>query len=75
MIAQGKIVTNGRNSHHYIHTQRVTGVESERFEHYALTYFKYDLDVYESLDWRSVNTNRQRQVSLRKVNHMIICTN
>lgn len=67
-IAQGKIPTTRSNSHHYTHIQRVTGVETERFEHYALTYFKYDKEVYESLDKRSADTNRTRQVSLRKVN-------
>lgn len=66
-IASGKIVTNKNNSHRYIHTQRVTGIEEERFEHYALTYFKYDKEVYSSLDKRSADTNRTRQVSLRKV--------
>ena len=66
-IAEGKIPTNKRNSHHVAHIQRVTGVEEERFEHYALTYFKYDKDVYESLDSRSADTNRTRQVSLRRV--------
>jgi len=67
-IADRRIPITPNNSHHYIHTQRVTGVEENRFEHYALSYFKYDREVYESLDKRSANTNRQRQVSLRSVN-------
>ncbi len=66
-IAEGKIPTSKNNSHRYIHTQRVTGLEQERFEHYALTYLKYDKDVYESLARRSADTNQKRQTSLRKV--------
>ena len=66
-IESGKIPTSKNNSHRYVHTQRVTGLEEERFEHYALTYLKYDKDVYESLARRSADTNQKRQISLRKV--------
>jgi hypothetical protein len=49
----------------------VTGKREERFEHYALTYFKYDEATYEALDSRSQQTNRQRQLSLQGVNPLV----
>jgi hypothetical protein len=67
-IADGIIPITDSNSHRYIHTQRVTGIEEERFEHYALTYLKYDPDTYEKLDTRSKETNRTKQLSLKGVN-------
>jgi hypothetical protein len=67
-IEEGTIQVIPTNSHQYLHTQRVTGKEEERFEHYALTYFKYDEATYEALDSRSGQTNRQRQLNLQGVN-------
>ncbi|WP_013335026.1 protelomerase family protein [Gloeothece verrucosa] len=67
-IASKIIPITATNSHHYIHTQRVTGIEEERSEHYALTYLKYDEATYESLDSRSQQINRHRQLTLKGVN-------
>ncbi len=67
-IADGTLPTTPDNSHRYLHTQRVTGIESERSEHYALTYLKYDTQTYESLDSRSQQTNRHHQLNLKFVN-------
>jgi hypothetical protein len=55
------------NSHRFIHHQRVTGVQEERFEHWALTYLKYTPEVYETIDKRSQLTNRGKQLNLRLV--------
>lgn len=38
--------------HEYNHQQRVTGIIEQRSEHWALTYFKYDLTTYEEVDPR-----------------------
>ena len=70
-IDSEEIALTAANSHRYLHVQRVTGIEEERFEHYALTYFKYDEATYEALDSRSQQTNRQRQLSLQGVNPTI----
>jgi len=55
------------NSHRFVHHQRVTGVQEERFEHWALTYLKYTSEVYETIDKRSQLTNRGKQLNLRLV--------
>lgn len=55
------------NSHRFIHQQRVTGHQEERFEHWALTYLKYSSEVYETIDKRSQLTNRDKQLNLRLV--------
>jgi Telomere resolvase len=55
------------NSHRFIHQQRVTGLQEERFEHWALTYLKYSSEVYETIDRRSQLTNRDKQLNLRLV--------
>jgi Telomere resolvase len=67
-IANGMIPLNPQISHTYLHTQRVTGIEEQRFEHYALSYLKYDVSTYESLDSRSSETNRHKQLNLKGVN-------
>ncbi|MGB8699952.1 MAG: protelomerase family protein, partial [Thermosynechococcaceae cyanobacterium] len=40
-ITDGVIGLDERNSHRFIHQQRVTGIQEERFEHWALTFLKY----------------------------------
>ncbi len=55
------------NSHRFIHQQRVTGLQEEHFEHWALTYLKYSSEVYETIDKRSQLTNRDKQLNLRLV--------
>ncbi len=67
-IALERISVTAANSHRFLHTQRVTGMTEERFEHYALTYLKYDEATYEALDSRSQETNRHRQFNLKVVN-------
>lgn len=67
-IAGGAIPLNEENSHRYVHSQRVTGIEEERFEHYAMTYLKYDTATYEGLDRRNKLTNRNKQLNLKGVN-------
>jgi hypothetical protein len=67
-IAEGLIPLNEENSHRYVHSQRITGIEEERFEHYALTYLKYDPATYEGLDKRNKLTNRNKQLNLKGVN-------
>ena len=67
-ISDGTLLTTPENSHRYLHTQRVRGIESERSEHYALTYLKYDTQTYEQLDSRSQQTNRHHQLNLKFVN-------
>ncbi len=64
-IASERILVTASNSHRYVHTQRATGITEERFEHYALTYLKYDEATYEALDSRSQETNRHRQFNLK----------
>ncbi|MGB8698626.1 MAG: protelomerase family protein, partial [Thermosynechococcaceae cyanobacterium] len=59
-IADGVIVMDEKNSHRFIHQQRVTGIQEERFEHWALTFLKYSLEVYESFDTRSQSVNGEK---------------
>jgi hypothetical protein len=66
-IEDGKLPLTKANSHRYIHQQRVTGVQEERLEHWALTYLKYSPGVYESIDKRSQLVNRDKQLNLRLV--------
>jgi integrase len=66
-IEDGSLPLTKTNSHRYIHQQRVTGVQEERLEHWALTYLKYSPAVYESIDKRSQETNREKQLNLRLV--------
>jgi hypothetical protein len=67
-IAEGLIPLNEENSHRYVHSQRITGIEEERFEHYALSYLKYDEATYEGLDNRNKRNNRHKQLNLKGVN-------
>jgi integrase len=66
-IEDGKLPLTKANSHRYIHQQRITGIQQERLEHWALTYLKYSPGVYESIDKRSQETNREKQLNLRLV--------
>lgn len=66
-IEDGTLKLTEDNSHRFIHQQRVTGVREERLEHWALTYFKYTPEVYESIDRRSQRVNRDKQLNLRLV--------
>ena len=67
-IEAGTLPLTAQTSHRYTHIQRVTGSETQRFEHYALTYLKYDAPTYEALDRRQVLTNRKHQLNLLSVN-------
>jgi len=67
-IAEGTLPVTENNSHHYLHTQRVTGISEERSEHYALSYLKYDEATYEGLDNRNKLNNRHKQLNLKGVN-------
>jgi integrase len=66
-IEDGSLPLTKTNSHRYIHQQRVTGVQEERHEHWALTYLKYSPADYESIDKRSQLVNRDKQLNLRLV--------
>ncbi len=66
-IAEGSLHLTDRNSHHFVHQQRVTGVREARLEHWALTYLKYAPEVYENIGQRSQLTNRGKQLNLRLV--------
>jgi hypothetical protein len=66
-IADGLLPLSDCNSHHFVHHQRVTGLQEERLEHWALTYLKYAPEVYEQITQRSQVTNREKQLSLRLV--------
>jgi hypothetical protein len=66
-IANGSLPLTKTNSHRYIYQQRVTGVQEERLEHWALTYLKYTPEVYERIDKRSQLINRDKQLNLRLV--------
>jgi Telomere resolvase len=66
-IADGSLVLTKKNSHRFVHQQRVTGFREERLEHWALTYLKYTPEVYETIDKRSQITNRDKQMNLRLV--------
>ncbi|HEY9826222.1 MAG TPA: protelomerase family protein [Stenomitos sp.] len=63
-IENGSLPLNKATSHRYMHQQRVTGIQEERFEHWALTYLKYSSEVYESIDKRSPLVNRDPQIDL-----------
>jgi integrase len=66
-IEDGSLPLTKANSHRFIHQQRVTGLQKERLEHWALTYLKYSPADYESIDKRSQETNREKQLNLRLV--------
>ncbi len=66
-IEEKSLTLTKGNSHRFIHQQRVTGLQEERFEHWALTYLKYSSEVYETIDQRSQLTNRDKQLNLRLV--------
>jgi hypothetical protein len=66
-IEENSLALTKSNSHRFIHHQRVTGLQEERFEHWALTYLKYAPEVYETIDKRSQLTNRGKQLNLRLV--------
>jgi hypothetical protein len=67
-ISDGTIPLSENNCHRYRRQQRVTGIAEECFEHYALTYLKYDENTYESLDSRNKLTNQSKQSALKAVN-------
>ena len=66
-IEDGTLELTETNSHVYIHQQRVTGKREERLEHWALSYLKYTAEVYEQIDKRSQQVNRDKQLNLRLV--------
>jgi Telomere resolvase len=66
-IADGSVCLTDGNSHHFVHQQRVTGLQEERLEHWALTYLKYAPEVYEAIGQRSQLANRGKQLNLRLV--------
>jgi Telomere resolvase len=66
-IADTSLTLTNENSHLFVHQQRVTGLQEQRLEHWALTYLKYTPEIYESIDRRSQLTNRDKQLNLRLV--------
>ncbi len=66
-IEDGKLPLTKATSHHYIHQQRVTGIEEERHEHWALTYLKYSNEIYESIDKRPQPTLPDERLNLSLV--------
>jgi hypothetical protein len=68
-IDDGALPMTKATSHHYVHQQRVTGVQEEREEHWALTYLKYSQEVYNALDKRqqAVKMNRLSTEDISKV--------
>ena len=66
-IEDGKLPLTKATSHHYIHQQRVTGIEEKRHEHWALTYLKYSPEVYESIDKRPQPTVPAERLNLSLV--------
>ncbi|MCM1982880.1 protelomerase family protein [Lyngbya confervoides] len=66
-IAHKRILLTPKNSHAYVHHQRVTGIQETRDEHWALTYFKYSPEEYEQLDKRQAQVNRKRLLNLKTV--------
>ncbi|MCG9890262.1 MAG: hypothetical protein MH252_04230 [Thermosynechococcaceae cyanobacterium MS004] len=66
-IEGGKLPLTKTTSHHYIHQQRVTGIEEKRHEHWALTYLKYSPEVYESIDKRPQPTVPDKSLNLSLV--------
>jgi Telomere resolvase len=71
-VEDGSLPITRCTSHHYVHRQRVTGIQEERHEHWALTYLKYSNEVYESLDKRqqAVKLNRLRVEDVSEVDEM-----
>ncbi len=67
-IADGVLKTSQDMAHHFTHWQRVTGIQEHRSEHWALTFFKYDREVYEDLDSRQAQLNRKKLLNLKAVN-------
>jgi hypothetical protein len=66
-IATGILKLTPTNSHQYQHQQRITGIQTNRTQHYALTHLKYTPEIYETLDKRQSQTNRTKQLNLRPV--------
>jgi integrase len=66
-IADGTLTQTANNSHQYTHRQRLTGIQENRTEHWALTHLKYAPEVYEALDKRQSTINRSKQLSLKLV--------
>ena len=66
-IEDGKLPLTKATSHHYIHQQRVTGIEEKRHEHWALTYLKYSNEIYESIDKRPQTTVPDEPLNLSSV--------
>lgn len=66
-IALGTLKLTPANSHQYQHQQRITGIQTTRIEHFALTHLKYTPEIYETLDKRQSQTNRTKQLNLRPV--------
>ena len=66
-IEDGTLELTQANSHVFVHQQRVTGKREERLEHWALSYLKYTAEVYEQIDQRSQQVNRNKQLNLRLV--------
>jgi Telomere resolvase len=52
-VESGDLAMTRATSHRFVHTQRVTGVQEERLEHWALTFLKYSQEDYEAFDSRS----------------------
>ena len=67
-IEDGVLTTSPGLSHEYTYQQRVTGISEDKCEHWALTFFKYDREVYEDLDLRQAQLNRRKLLSLQAVN-------
>lgn len=66
-IALGSLKLTPTNSHQYQHQQRITGIQTTRTQHFALTHLKYTPEIYETLDKRQSQTNRTKQLNLRPV--------
>jgi Telomere resolvase len=66
-IATGTLTLTPTNSHQYQHHQRITGIQTTRTQHWALTHLKYTPEIYETLDKRQSQTNRTKQLNLRPV--------
>ena len=67
-IADGTLPTSPDTTHDFTHEQRVTGIQDPRSEHWALTFFKYDKQIYEDLDLRQAQLNRSKLLNLQAVN-------
>jgi hypothetical protein len=68
-VDDGVLKMTKATSHHYVHQQRVTGIEEERHEHWAMTYLKYSQETYNSLDKRqqAVKLDRLRVKDISEV--------